>query len=252
MVYEVVPKEQSVVPKHMTSTQETWVHVLFEAKQHKLFTEPVHVIVGPQLNLKVLKTLCIRMMCAGCNALEMLKEKSASATAGHLCTEQNDMVAMMRTGWRSRSASLPAVSEHVCEWCPLTVNSPPAHTCSQCSSIHHIFKHWHSVIRTERGLVINTRQYSYLTSDLHWRQKETQQRFQETTMDNWLAQIMKEHRRWQFEEKWFVSPAGITPTALQTLIGKATLGSVRKNILSLLLWLIIRFFVCHLRIRLRR
>lgn len=155
--------------------------------------------------------------------------------------------------WRGQVGQVgQRLCQHVCEWCPLTVICPPAHRCSQRSSIYHIFKHWHLVIRTERGLVINTRRHSHLTSDLHRRQKETQQRFQETTMGNWLAQIMKEHRRWQFEEKWFVSPAGITPTALQTLIGKATLGSVRKNILRLLLWLIIRFSVCHLRIRLRR
>lgn len=100
MVYEVVPKEQSAVPKHMTSTQETRVHVLFEAKQHKLFTEPVHVIVRPQLNLKVSKTLCIRMKCVGCKALESLPAPPRGS-------EQNDVVALMRTGWTSRSASVP-------------------------------------------------------------------------------------------------------------------------------------------------
>lgn len=79
---------------------------------------------------------------------------------------------------------------------------------------------------------LNTRQYLYPTSALHWGQREAQQRFHKPTVDNWLAQIMKEHRRWQLEEKWFSPPTGITPTALQTLIGNATLGTVRKTVLA--------------------
>lgn len=57
----------------------------------------------------------------------------------------------------------------------------------------------------------------------------------------------QQRRKWRngeddsLKEKWFVSAAGITPTALQTLIGEETLSSAWRNSSSLLPWFIISF-----------